>query len=213
MRSPTSLWQSTKYVSLRALTASTPSATAMWVLPTPGLPTRTTFSRRPGKPSAASSSATGRSIEGWKEKSKSASVFTYGKFAFSTLRSRSRALTAATCASVISIRAWGNVLAPEATRAAYSAAEEAIASMPGSSRLLRARSGALAPGIGALTTRRPLQGRRATRGSGGPPPRCPRPRTSACPTAPRRSGPGRRPRGRPGRACRARRRGRRRRRP
>lgn len=58
-------------------------------------------------------------------------------------------------ASVISIRARENVLTPEATRAAYSAAEEAIASTPSSSRLLRARSGAPASGIGALATRRP----------------------------------------------------------
>ena len=48
----------------------------MCVLPTPGLPTSTTFSRRSRNPSDASSSTTGRLSEGWNEKSKSASVFT-----------------------------------------------------------------------------------------------------------------------------------------
>ena len=47
----------------------------MWVLPTPGLPTSTTFSLRSSQPSPERSSTTPLGIEGWKEKSKSASVF------------------------------------------------------------------------------------------------------------------------------------------
>ena len=72
-RARTSAAQSVKRTSLRARTASTPSATAMWVLPTPGLPTRTTFSAASRNLSVARSSTTALGMEGWKEKSKSAS--------------------------------------------------------------------------------------------------------------------------------------------
>ena len=47
-------------------------------LPTPGLPTSSTFSALSTNLSVASSSTRGLGTEGWKDQSKSASVFTHG---------------------------------------------------------------------------------------------------------------------------------------
>lgn len=59
-----------------ARTASMPMATARWVLPTPGLPTSSTFSARSINLSVASSSTRALGTLGWKSQSKSASPFT-----------------------------------------------------------------------------------------------------------------------------------------
>lgn len=52
-----------------------PTAMARCVLPTPGLPTSSTFSARSMNLRVASSSTRALGTEGWKDQSKSASVF------------------------------------------------------------------------------------------------------------------------------------------
>ncbi|BCS58506.1 hypothetical protein ADLECEL_23910 [Adlercreutzia equolifaciens subsp. celatus] len=101
--------------SLRALTASMPSATARCVLPTPGLPTRSTFSAPSTKRRVASSSISALGTEGWKDQSKPASVFTQGKPDERTRWRVILASLAATSASVISARAAANSISPSPT--------------------------------------------------------------------------------------------------
>ena len=75
-RSSMSLAQSQKRTSRPDLTASMPIATARCVLPTPGLPTSSTFSAESTNRSVASSSILALGTLGWNDQSKSASVLT-----------------------------------------------------------------------------------------------------------------------------------------
>jgi len=129
-----------KRTSLRARTASTPSATAMWVLPTPGLPTRTTFSAASRNLSVARSSTTALGMEGWKEKSKSASVLTNGKPAARTLRSVPRRRLASASSEVMASIAEAKSASPAATADIQWGSPAAMASSPSSERFSRMRA-------------------------------------------------------------------------
>ena len=84
-------------------------------MPTPGLPTRITFSPRSRNASEASSSTFPLGTLGWKDQSKSARVFTNGKLAMRMRLSSSSLPLADSWASVISSSAPTRSLSPSPT--------------------------------------------------------------------------------------------------